>query len=99
MGAAALPHLRKGGAEAKSYAASEGRKLAETLRMIAEGVKARKITPERAALLLDMQRHASKAVLLAVEGIGILAAERAVNAALGAAKAAVNRVVGFGLIG
>ncbi len=98
MGKAAATSLKGNGREATEFAKSEARKLADTLELIAKGVARGEISPERAELLLSMQRHASKSVLLAIEGIGILAAERAVNAALGVARDAVNRAVGFPLV-
>jgi hypothetical protein len=45
-----------------------------------------------------MQTHASKNVLLTLQGLSLLGAEAAVNAALGAVKTAVNTAVGFALI-
>ena len=98
MGKAAVKSLKGNGAEATEFAKSESRKLADTLELITRGVAKGEITPERAKLLLEMQQHASKSVLLAIEGIGILAAEQAVNAALGVARDAVNKAVGFPLI-
>jgi len=39
-----------------------------------------------------------QAVLLAVEGIGLIAAQNVINAALGAVKEAVNKAIGFALL-
>jgi hypothetical protein len=61
---------------------------------LAEGT----ITQAQASLLLDMQKNASRAVLLTVEGIGLLAAQDAINAALGAISAAVNGALKFPLL-
>lgn len=56
------------------------------------------IDTETASLLLDMQKNASRAALLTVEGIGLLTAQTAINAALGAVSIAVNKAVGFALV-
>ncbi|MDP4262144.1 MAG: hypothetical protein Q8941_06400 [Bacteroidota bacterium] len=56
------------------------------------------ITPEQANLLVDMQKNALKTVLLSEEGLGLLAAEAAINAVLDAVKTAVNAALGFPLI-
>ena len=56
------------------------------------------ITTPQANLLLDMQKNALKTVLLSEEGLGLLAAEAAINAVLDAVKTAVNTALGFALI-
>ncbi len=45
-----------------------------------------------------MQLNASKAVLLTIEGIGLLAAEAAVNAVLDVIKDSVNTALGFAIL-
>jgi len=84
--------------DAKDYAASEFKKIGESIAMI-EALKLQgKITEEQARLHLEIQKNASKTVLLTVEGLGLLMAEQAINAALGVLKGFVNGVLGFGLI-
>lgn len=84
--------------EIKEYGETEAKKIAQTLVMI-EALKASgKINEEQAALYLDMQKNASRIVLLAIEGLGILAAEAAINAALDAVKESVNTAIGFTLL-
>jgi hypothetical protein len=56
------------------------------------------LTKPQASLLLDMQKNASRAALLGVAGIGLLAAQDAINAALGAVATAVNTALGFALL-
>jgi hypothetical protein len=56
------------------------------------------IATGQANLLLDMQKNALKTVLLSEEGLGLLAAEAAINAVLDAVKTAVNIALGFVLI-
>lgn len=62
------------------------------------GPSSKRINEDQARALLDMQRHATQAVLLTIEGIGLLAAQRAVAAGLGAVSAVVNGVIGFALV-
>jgi hypothetical protein len=76
----------------------EAVKTAHTLANIAKLFQSNKINEDQARALLDMQKHATQAVLLTVEGIGLLAAQRAVAAGLGAVGAIVNKVVGFALV-
>jgi hypothetical protein len=57
-----------------------------------------RINSQQADLLLDMQKLASRNVLLTMEGLGLLAAEAAINAALDVVKKAVNTALGITLI-
>ena len=54
--------------------------------------------PKEARLLLEMQQNPAKAVLMTVEGLGLLAAEAAINAAINAVRTTVNKALGFALI-
>lgn len=91
--AAVKPILTKSWGEVKEYAEGEAAKMAETLATIAQLRAAGKINDEQAQALLSMQKNAMQAVLLTVEGIGLIAAQRAVNAALAAVKDTVNGVL------
>lgn len=81
-----------------TLAAGEAQKLGQTLIAIESMAAQGTITKDQADILLDMQRHATRAVLLSIEGIGILLAEQAIDAALNAVGSAVNKAVGFTLI-
>ena len=81
-----------------SLAAGEAQKLAQTLINIESMASAGTVTQAQAGILLDMQRHATRAVLLSVEGIGILIAEQALDAGLNAVGQTVDKAVGFALI-
>lgn len=96
--AAMQPALSKGWNDVADYARGESVKMAQTLAQIAEMKATHKINEQQAEALLDMQRHASQTVLLAVEGIGLVAAQNAINAALDAVKLIVNKAAGFALI-
>jgi hypothetical protein len=98
MQAAAAVLKKKQWRDAGAYAEAEFRKLAQTATMIASLRARRRITRRQAELLLEMQHNAMRSVLLTVEGIGILAAEAAINAALGAARDTINRVIGWRIL-
>jgi hypothetical protein len=98
MLAVALPLLKKDAEDAESFAKVEFTKIAQTIASIGEQVAAKQINQQQAALLLNMQKLASQNVLLALEGLGLLAVEAAINAALGVIKTAVNTAIGFALI-
>jgi hypothetical protein len=83
---------------AKDYAEGEAKKMAQTLADIARFRAAGQIDDVQARALLDMQKHAMQAVLLTIEGIGLIAAQNAINGALGAVRTVVNKAVGFALI-
>ncbi len=76
--------------EAKDFAAVEFKKLLENAAFLAGKVASGEMTPERAQRHMAMQRRAAETVLLTIEGIGLDAAERAVNAALAVVKDAIN---------
>ncbi len=74
------------------------RKIASDIAYIESRRIAGDMTDEEARIHLDMQKNAARTVLLSLEGMGLLAVEQAINAALAAVKDTVNRVVGFVLI-
>ncbi|HQS00626.1 MULTISPECIES: hypothetical protein [unclassified Polaromonas] len=82
----------------KEYGEAESKKLAQTLVMIEALKLAGKINEEQAALHLDIQKNATRMVLLTLEGLGILMAEAAINAALNVVKDTVNTALGFVLL-
>jgi endonuclease III len=99
MLSAALPILKKGADDAESFAKLEFTKLAQTIASVGEQVAAGQINQQQALLLLDMQKSASRNVLLALEGLGLVTVESAINTALSLVKTAVNTAVRFALIG
>lgn len=84
--------------EIKEYARAESLKLAQTLAMIETLRSLGKLTTQQAELHLQIQKNAMRSVLLTVEGLGLLAAEQAINQALALVKDQVNAAVGFGLL-
>jgi hypothetical protein len=84
--------------DVKEYGEAEAKKLAHSFVMIEKLRIANKIDEEEVRLHFNIQKNASRTVLLAIEGLGILAVEQALNAALAVIKDAVNTAIGFTLI-
>ena len=82
----------------QEYGEAEAKKLAQTLVMIESLKISGKINEKQAALHLEIQKNATRTVLLTLEGLGILAAETAISAALNVVKDQVNTAVGFALL-
>jgi hypothetical protein len=95
---AMLGSLRKDVPGLRDYATTEAQKIASTFALIAQMRRGKKIDKQTAAMLVDMQKHASRAVLLTIEGLGVLAVEKAINAALAVVRDAVNKALGFALL-
>jgi hypothetical protein len=98
MAKAALDVLKGKAPQVVAFAKPEFAKLGLTIASIERELLAGEITVEQARLLLDMQKNASRTVMLAVEGIGLLAAEAAINAALAVARPIVNAALGVALL-
>ncbi len=84
--------------KAQPFAQTQFKNIAQQIVDIEAQLAAGTINQQQADLLLDMQKNASRAALLAVEGIGMLAAQDAINSALGAVKNLVNDALHFSLI-
>lgn len=82
----------------KEYGEAEAKKLAQALVMIEALKVSGKINKDQARLHLEIQKNSARTVLLTLEGLGIVAVEAALNAALDVVKQAVNTAVGFALI-
>jgi hypothetical protein len=89
--------LSGAGKNVAGYAQAEAKKLATSAAEIAALRASGQITDEEARLHLDIQKHASRAVLMAIQGISILAAEEAINAALTIIGTALNKATGLSL--
>jgi hypothetical protein len=98
MTEAAKGKLQEHWPEVKEFARAEAKKTAETLAMIERLALAGEINVKQAKALLSMQKNSALAVLLTVQGLGLLAVESAINAALGAVKDTVNTALGFVLL-
>lgn len=95
---AASKSLKKDWSKAKNLAGPELKKLAQSLVDITALANAQKISGPEAKSLLRIHRNTTLIVLLTVEGLGIIAAEKAVNAALGAVKDTVNAAAPFKIL-
>lgn len=91
---AASAALKKQWPKAKDYASNEFRKLLLEAQHIAQLKAAGKITEQEAFYLMNLQRNASRAVLLTIEGLGIIAVEAAINAALAVVRDTINSALG-----
>lgn len=83
-----------GESAAQAFASREAGTLAATLTTLAHLRETGAITEEQARGALAKQTHATRAVFLACEGMDAVKAERAINAALAAAGALVQKAIG-----
>jgi hypothetical protein len=81
------------------YARSEAQKIAASVAQIGKLRIQGIIDDEEMGLHLEIQKSASRAVMMAVKGMGILTAERAVNAALSVVTGAVSKALGIAIPG
>lgn len=84
--------------DVKDYAETESKKLAENFIMIEKLKLSGDITEEQAKLHHEIQRNASRSVLLTIEGLGLIAVEQAINAAMDVLKDIVNGALDFTLL-
>lgn len=84
--------------DVKDYAEAESKKLAENFVMIEKLKLSGEITEEQAKLHHDIQKNASRSVMLTIERLGLVAVEQAVNAAMDVIKEAVNNALHFALL-
>jgi hypothetical protein len=82
----------------RDYASSEFTKLLLEAENIAALKAKGTINEQEAALLIGMQRNASRAVLLTVKGLGLIAAQEAIDAALAVVRTTINTAIGFVLL-
>lgn len=85
--------------DVKEYAETEFKKIGENIILIGKmRLGPKPISEEQAKLLFNIQKNASRAVLLCIEGIGLLIAEKAINDAIDAVKTIINNAIGFTLV-
>jgi hypothetical protein len=82
----------------RDFAEAESKKLAENFALIERLRITQQISEEQARLHHDMQLNSSRAVLLAVEGLGLIAVETALNAAMNVLRTSVNSALKFSLL-
>jgi hypothetical protein len=84
--------------KAEAYSEMEFRKLAQSLADIAALIAAGKVNEQQAVALLNVHKNTTLMVLLTIEGLGVIAVENAINAALNAVAGVVNTAAGVALI-
>ena len=90
--------LKKNAEDAQSFAQIEFTKIAQTIVSIQEMLVAGQINQQQATQLLDMQKSASRSVLLTVRRTGSAGGRGAINVALNVIKRVVNTAVKFPMI-
>lgn len=72
--------------------------LAENIQLLGQLKFERKVSVEQAKHYLEIQKSSVRIVLLTIEGLGILAVETAINAALDVIKSKVNTALGWSIL-
>jgi hypothetical protein len=98
MFSAAFVVMKARAPKIKVIAEGEFKKIAQTLLTIEAELAAGQISREEATLLVEMQKSATRSVLLMSEGMSLIVAEQAINSALDVARAAVNTATGVKLL-
>lgn len=96
--AAARTALASRASALQGVAETELHRLAGVLADIAAKYASGEIDAARARSLLEIHRFATRSVLRSIEGLGILAAETAMRAVMGAAGTILNRATGVRLV-
>ena len=98
MSAAAKDVLVKQWKEVKPFAEMQLKTFAQNIKMIGELKLKGTITEEKAKLHLAIQKESARTVLLTIEGVGLVAAENAINAAISVVKTTVNKAIGWSIL-
>lgn len=97
MVAAAKESLSADWAHVRDYA-PEFKQLAQTLVDITKLAAHQKISAAEAKSVLHIHKNTALMVMLTIEGLGVIAGERAINAALKAVRDTVNKALPFKLL-
>lgn len=84
--------------DAKPFAEQELKSLAENIKLISQLKLEGKISEEQAKYYIEIQKSSVRIVLLTIEGLGILAVESAINAAIDVIRATVNTAIGWSIL-
>ena len=98
MFGAAFAAVKAKAPRVSNFVKGECAKLAQTFATIEAEQAAGQIFEDQAQILLEMQKTSMRSVLTAAEGLGLLDAEAAINAALDIVRTAVNTALGFALL-
>lgn len=91
---AALPFLSKGGEKASTFASHEFQDYIINLQHVETLVEDNKLSPEEAQFLADQYMLGMQAVLLTIEGLGVISVQQGVNAAIDVLNNALNASLG-----
>ena len=72
--------------------------IIHNIEQIAELKLKGKINEQQAKIHLTIQKESFKTILLSFEGIGIITAEKTINAALSVARNTINKAIGWKLL-
>lgn len=84
--------------EIRPYAEHEFKAYARNIHLMGKLKLKNQITEEKAQYYLKIQQSSIRTVLLTIEGLGIIAVENAINAALAVVRDIVNGAIGWVLI-
>lgn len=96
---AAVGVLKGEWSKARVYAEPQFKELARIAVDIEAKKMAEKVTEEEARLLMKMQKNALDTVVITLKDEGLLAAEKAINAALEVGAGIVNAAIGWHVLG
>ncbi len=82
----------------EDYGRPELKKLSQSLIDIARLAADGKINARQAKAILQIHRNTTQTVMLTVEGMGLIAVEKAINAALKSVADAVNAAAGMKIV-
>ena len=95
---AAKTPLAKQWNEAKPYAEEQLQSFIQSIERVALLKLEGSITEEQAKLLVSMHKRSMITVFLTIKGLGLLAIESAINAALGVARDTINTALGWKIL-
>ena len=84
--------------KAEDYATAEMKRLAQSLIDIQELIVEGKVNEQQAKPLMNVYKNTAVMVFIAIEGLGIIAVENAINAALGVVRETVNAATGIAIL-
>lgn len=94
---AAKKSLGKDWSKVKDYGEPEFKSLAQSMVDITGRIASGKISKRHGKALLRIHANTTQTVFLTIEGLGIIAVENAINAALKAARKVLKAAIGFSL--
>lgn len=84
--------------EASKFVRTESKKFLRNIAEIEKWKREDSIDEEQAEALLRLHKRSMKMVLTASAGVGLIMAEKAINAALNVVRETVNSVIGWDLL-